>query len=148
MQIKENIKAQRGPMNSPHKWPVTRKMFPSDDVIMFMIYIAGTESHDCQEAHEVNNKRWSKPTNIKLFTTQQNMNSVSDVFYKSTSITSFLTSFIQFSKYLPRIIHTVHVFCYDEMATDFVYVLKNSFSGSHTTVSVPAKQTWRMWVIL
>ena len=23
-----------GPMNSPHKWPVTRKMFPFDDVIM------------------------------------------------------------------------------------------------------------------
>ena len=25
----------RGPVNSPHKWPVTRKMFPFDDVIMF-----------------------------------------------------------------------------------------------------------------
>ena len=25
----------RSPMNSPHKWPVTRKMFPFDDVIMF-----------------------------------------------------------------------------------------------------------------
>ena len=24
----------RWPMNSPHKWPVTRKMFPFDDVIM------------------------------------------------------------------------------------------------------------------
>ena len=24
----------RGPVNFPHKWPVTRKMFPSDDVIM------------------------------------------------------------------------------------------------------------------
>ena len=23
-----------GPVNSPHKWPVTRKMFPFDDVIM------------------------------------------------------------------------------------------------------------------
>ena len=43
-QIKENIKAPRltglcvgnspGPVNSPHKWPVTRKMFPFDDVIM------------------------------------------------------------------------------------------------------------------
>ena len=28
MQMKENIKAP------PHKWPVTRKMFPFDDVIM------------------------------------------------------------------------------------------------------------------
>ena len=25
---------QRGPVNSPHRWPVTRKMFPFDDVIM------------------------------------------------------------------------------------------------------------------
>ena len=43
-QIKENIKAprhwplcgeiHRWPVNSPHKWPVTRKMFPFDDVIM------------------------------------------------------------------------------------------------------------------
>ena len=24
-----------GPVNFPHKWPVTRKMFPFDDVIMF-----------------------------------------------------------------------------------------------------------------
>ena len=27
----------RGPVNSPHKWPVTRKMFPFDDVIMACI---------------------------------------------------------------------------------------------------------------
>ena len=26
----------RVPVNSPHKWPVTRKMFPFDDVIMFV----------------------------------------------------------------------------------------------------------------
>ena len=24
----------RGPVNSPHKWPVTWKMFPFDDIIM------------------------------------------------------------------------------------------------------------------
>ena len=27
----------RGPVNSPHKWPVTRKIFPFDDVIMYNI---------------------------------------------------------------------------------------------------------------
>ena len=27
----------RWPVNSPHKWPVTRKMFPFDDVIMYKI---------------------------------------------------------------------------------------------------------------
>ena len=29
----------RGPVNSPHKWPVTRKMFPFDDVIMIPVYL-------------------------------------------------------------------------------------------------------------
>ena len=28
-----------GPVNSPHKWPVTRKMFPFDDVIMNYDYL-------------------------------------------------------------------------------------------------------------
>ena len=27
----------RGPVNFPHKWPLTRKMFPSDDVIMVVL---------------------------------------------------------------------------------------------------------------
>ena len=29
--VREN---HRGPVNFPHKWPMTRKMFPFDDVIM------------------------------------------------------------------------------------------------------------------
>ena len=29
----------RGPGNSPHKWPVTQKMFPFDDVIMFWTFL-------------------------------------------------------------------------------------------------------------
>ena len=29
----------RGPVNSPHKWPVTRKMFPFDDVIMIIVIL-------------------------------------------------------------------------------------------------------------
>ena len=38
----------RGPVNSPHKWPVTRKMFPFDDVIMrFLVlgYYTGYDLH-------------------------------------------------------------------------------------------------------
>ena len=31
--------SHRGPVNSPHKWPVTRKMFPFEDVIMMHICI-------------------------------------------------------------------------------------------------------------
>ena len=34
----------RGPVNSPHKWPVTRKMFPFDDVI---ISAGNQTSDDC-----------------------------------------------------------------------------------------------------
>ena len=29
----------RGPVNSPHKWPATRKMFPFDDVIMVHLLV-------------------------------------------------------------------------------------------------------------
>ena len=33
----------RGPVNAPHKWPVTRKIFPFDDVIMhFLSYTCRT----------------------------------------------------------------------------------------------------------
>ena len=32
----------RRPVNSPHKWPVTRKMFPFDDVIMDFIIFGRT----------------------------------------------------------------------------------------------------------
>ena len=32
----------RWPVNSPHKWPVTRKMFPLDDVIMSKTYLLFT----------------------------------------------------------------------------------------------------------
>ena len=35
----------RGPVNSPHKWPVTRKMFPFDDVIM----ITGLNTYNLME---------------------------------------------------------------------------------------------------
>ena len=38
-QINENIKAPRYWPNSPHKWPVTRKMFSFDDVIMVTILV-------------------------------------------------------------------------------------------------------------
>ena len=33
----------RGPVNFPHKWPVTRKMFPFDDVIMKRVYVPQEE---------------------------------------------------------------------------------------------------------
>ena len=40
----------RGPVNSPHKWPVTQKMFPFDDVIMlslqgWLVWGTGTQEN-------------------------------------------------------------------------------------------------------
>ena len=34
-----------GPVNSPHKWPLTRKMFPFDDVIMFTAFSQEVKSN-------------------------------------------------------------------------------------------------------
>ena len=33
----------RGPVNSPHKWPVTQKMFPFDDFIMLLHMVTVTD---------------------------------------------------------------------------------------------------------
>ena len=38
--------SHRGPVNSPHKWPVTRKMFPFDDVIMLNIRLIHYPVHE------------------------------------------------------------------------------------------------------
>ena len=38
----------RSPLNSPHKWPVTREMFPFDDVIV-LIEIGGTSGRDFED---------------------------------------------------------------------------------------------------
>ena len=43
----------RGPVNSPHKWPVTRKMFPFDDVIM----------SDAERVTRVMSSQWLKSSN-------------------------------------------------------------------------------------
>ena len=34
------VRNSPGPVNSPHKWPVTRKMFPFDDVIMCFRHVS------------------------------------------------------------------------------------------------------------
>ena len=44
----------RWPVNSPHKWPATRKMFPSDNVIMHIVTALALgksfNSNDCPDA--------------------------------------------------------------------------------------------------
>ena len=41
----------RGPVNSPHKWPVTRKIFPFDDVIMYNLTLTEIEMSFWQNFH-------------------------------------------------------------------------------------------------
>ena len=58
----------RGPVNSPHKGPVTRKMFPFDDVIMFVcdgsclmsVSIPITNASECQVAAILNLSEYSR----------------------------------------------------------------------------------------
>ena len=45
----------RGPVNSPHKWPVTRKMFPFDDVIMEF-----TSSYVTESSHQLHSYKWNQ----------------------------------------------------------------------------------------
>ena len=45
----------RGPMNSPYKWSVTRKMFPFDDVIMFI-----GRYYPCYSCSRLNMVYWPK----------------------------------------------------------------------------------------
>ena len=54
---------QRGPVNSLHKWPVTRKMFPFDDVIM------GFSSLDAPAASHLENFRGLSDENFARMTT-------------------------------------------------------------------------------
>ena len=47
----------REPVNSPHKWPLTRKMFPFDDVIMILsgktVTICSTKRTLCSPAGQI-----------------------------------------------------------------------------------------------
>ena len=60
----------RGPVNSPHKWPVTRKMFPFDDVIMeFACHrwtLCLTETFDTDCSHNIPSHK-KLPSSISLF---------------------------------------------------------------------------------
>ena len=46
----------RGPVNSPHKWPVTRKMFPFDDVIMVISNVQISNTIWIKYQHRMNIK--------------------------------------------------------------------------------------------
>ena len=51
----------RGPANSPHKWPVTQKMFPFDDVIMVEAKFPPLETYETYLG-----LNWIPPIPLKL----------------------------------------------------------------------------------
>ena len=51
----------RRPVNSPHKWPVTRQMFPFDDVIMFNVL----ETHGAMRFSQISSAIQWRPPVIK-----------------------------------------------------------------------------------
>ena len=50
----------RGPVNSPHKWPVTRKMFPFDDVTMSDVNFVKMTTVPCQCACSIRTQAFIK----------------------------------------------------------------------------------------
>ena len=58
----------RGPVNSPHKWPVTRKMLPFDDVIMIRgtHQAGGLPRTKCDRIIANNNLKWHFVTENEL----------------------------------------------------------------------------------
>ena len=58
----------RSPMNSPHKWPVTRTMFPFDDVIMSRIRVTTGQTFLYQYSHGSNSKVLIALKNLTIYT--------------------------------------------------------------------------------
>ena len=54
----------RGPVNSPHKWPGTRKMFPFDDVIMNRVHSLLLGMWDIQNRRPTDQSRGRNTENI------------------------------------------------------------------------------------
>ena len=51
----------RGPVNSPHNWPVTRKMFPFDDIIMtFLLSISCLQDYTLKSLQV----KWAPSTHL------------------------------------------------------------------------------------
>ena len=76
----------RAPVNSPHKWPVTRKMFPFDDVIMLI-------SMGPSQLRQIVTKNWIAILKYMLYFTQLQINTrqwqkcYSDVWWPQNHLT-------------------------------------------------------------
>ena len=79
----------RWPVNSPHKGPVTRKMLPFDDVIMYQgCFTAQGQSRHCPCANKITLKDLGKTSrNLTKIKAQQNLN---EVYISDTQFVHFL----------------------------------------------------------
>ena len=85
----------RGPVNSPHKWPVTRKVFPFDDVIMdieLTVIPALINSHiPCKVLNGVLNRGGGGGTNlISSFPRFPQFSESSKTSYEDLSLITFI----------------------------------------------------------
>ena len=74
----------RGPVNSPHKWPVTRKIFPFDDVIMIFFKVNSLtleQSYHCPKSSEAILKNIGKDTPRILRVTLTKQNKTMCIYY-------------------------------------------------------------------
>ena len=126
----------RGPVNSPHKWPVTRKMFPFDDVIMIN---SGTTVTICGSIYRCCLSSTAIPI-IFLY---------SNGCWPSLGYTAiWLHGVIQ---YIPRNMHTVFaLLCFVVVIHWLIFPyppgLLRWHCGNLTIAPVPAKQPWWIWI--
>ena len=107
------------PVNSPHKWPVTRKMFPLDDVIM------------CYKIHTT---AW---LNIKLYTSQlpklpkltQRTHDAIITLFLLGSVISYIKKYITYPHWPSPELSAAHVMGIRQM------VLSSARSGSPISVA-------------
>ena len=82
----------RWPVNSPHKWPVTRKMFPFDDVVMIrkhFDYIPYSWSPNNQTIGrcEMRLASWNKQYFFKLTSRLDNLSISCEIYYPKVNAT-------------------------------------------------------------
>ena len=101
----------RGPVNSPHKWPVTRKMFPFDDVIMLLDREIHIQCHLNPVVFRYNTVRYNMILHISLQSLIQNACqsfNIQNTPHNSPYRVSYGVSFARNSETIDRVIATSH----------------------------------------
>ena len=113
----------RRPVNSPHKWPVTQKMFPFDDVIMFINTAVNCAKHlfhreQTETSKEHKRCKWLAPRQLLCSCKLRDVswdhcNTVSVQNLKSPEI-SFTHNVFQLSNNI-EFVYNWHVWCKSQL---------------------------------